>query len=208
MIQNFKRLFVKAGQEGPGTKKTQSGGYAFPASYLPALPPGALPDATLAEVLKAYENGLETLNRSGYDFYAFYQAITTADNVTGPAYQMAYHMARALDKTITPGKPIGDAAFYLGKVGEMYRQYVTQGQQKLQALREKNTLSRRSSTPELRRQPNAWRSSEPNCSNYRPTSTTTGTHWQHSTKEKIPRKRPSGKNLVPMNRPTGSASTG
>ncbi len=77
-----------------------------------ASPPVSTPDDVLAEVLQVYEEGLESINLPGYDFYEFYQAMSATGSATPQVYTLAYRMAKTLDKTITPQKLIESAAFY------------------------------------------------------------------------------------------------
>lgn len=147
-MKNWKSLFVKeTGTEAAKKETTES--YSFPVtdptpvqtssgSGFTAAPPAV--DATVKEVLDVYESGLDSINMPGYDFYEFYKAITSIGQVNEHTYQLAYQMAKSLDKTVTAQKLMTDAEFYISKINEVHGQYTSQGQQKMNALQQqKNT---------------------------------------------------------------------
>lgn len=142
MLKNWKNLFIKT-EETSEKKSAQAEVLSFPIANpssqfnQPSTPAQEISDPIIKEVLQVYENGLDSINMPGYDFYEFYQAISSTGQGSEQAYNMAYQMARTLDKTITPQKLIHDAEFYISKINEVHSQYVSQGQQKLNALQEK-----------------------------------------------------------------------
>jgi predicted nucleic acid-binding Zn-ribbon protein len=77
----------------------------------------------------------------GYDFYEFYQSVMVAGN-SEQAYNMAFQMAKTLDKTITPQKLTHDAEFYISKINEVHSQYTNQGQTKLNSIQEKKAAEK------------------------------------------------------------------
>jgi len=147
MMKNWKSLFVKSGEEEPQKNDKESQNFSFPVSGNTSISsqpsagytPQPVNDPVINEVLQVYENGLDSINMPGYDFYEFYKAITSIGDSNEQAYKMAYQMARTLDKTITSQKLTNDAEFYISKINEVYSQYVTQGQQKLNTLQEKKS---------------------------------------------------------------------
>lgn len=146
MLKNWKHLFVKTDEPEAG-KEEAAPAYSFPASetIAPAAgkssftptPPPAANDPVVAEVVEVYESGLESINMPGYDFYEFYKGLSVTGQTGEQAYQLAFQMARAMDKTITVQKLLQDAEFYISKINEVHGQYVSQGQAKLHALEEK-----------------------------------------------------------------------
>ena len=148
MIKNWKSLFVKSneGEEKNIASKEQ---LSFPVSRESGgtekfEAPVAMPisNPAINEVMKVYESGLDSINMPGYDFYEFYMAISS----TGPAgeqtYNMAFQMAKSMDKTISSQKLVNDADFYISKINEVYNDYVAQGQQKLNSLQEQKNMER------------------------------------------------------------------
>lgn len=146
-MKNWKNLFVKSEGKEPQSEEKISENLSFPVSgnastsgqSSPAYSPRPVNDPVVNEVLQVYENGLDSINMPGYDFYEFYQAISSIGDSNEQTYKMAYQMARTMDKTITSQKLMNDAEFYISKINEVYSQYVTQGQQKLNALQEKKS---------------------------------------------------------------------
>lgn len=152
MIKNFKSLFIKSEEEEELAKKQErTEDISFPvsshsANSAPAAssfaPAPSVTDPVISEVLTIYENGLESINMPGYDFYEFYQAVSVAGYNNEQAYNMAFQMARTLDKTISSQKLMHDAEFYISKINEVYSQYVSQGQAKLNAIEEKKAAEK------------------------------------------------------------------
>jgi hypothetical protein len=150
MIKNWKSLFVKETESEAVKKDTKdkpkdtSESFSFPVGDTATLPvssgftaPQPAVDPSVNEVIAVYESGLDSINMPGYDFYEFYKAITSIGHVNESTYQLAYQMAKSLDKTITTQKLMTDAEFYISKINEVHGQYVSQGQQKLNSLQEK-----------------------------------------------------------------------
>lgn len=151
MLKNWKSLFVKS-DETEVEKKSSEETLSFPVnnanagstftsnSYTP--PPTPVTDPVVQEVIEVYESGLESINMPGYDFYEFYKAISSTGQAGEHTYQLAYQMAKSLDKTITVQKLMNDAEFYISKITEVHGQYVSQGQSKLRSLEEKKAADK------------------------------------------------------------------
>src|SRR5215218_5089475 len=146
-MKNWKRLFVKAEETEPKEKEKNSDSFSFPVNNISTVSPSAataIPgnDPALNEVLQAYENGLDSINMPGYDFYEFYKTVISTGNPSEQTYQMAFQMAKTLDRTISHTKLLADAEFYISKINEVHSQYVSQGQQKLNAIQNKKTTEK------------------------------------------------------------------
>jgi hypothetical protein len=152
MLKSWKHLFVKTDEPKAG-KDEAAEAFSFPASepIVPAVAansfastpiPAPVGDPVVNEVIEVYESGLESINMPGYDFYEFYKAISSTGLSGEHTYQLAYQMARSMDKTITVQKLISDAEFYISKINEVHGQYVSQGQAKLRSLEEKKKAER------------------------------------------------------------------
>ncbi|HEX6430566.1 MAG TPA: hypothetical protein VF008_22900, partial [Niastella sp.] len=150
-MKNWKSLFVKDSDTEAAketAKKDTTESFSFPVTDTPpvktssisgVVPPPAI-DPTVKDVIDVYESGLDSINMPGYDFYEFYKAITSIGQVNEHTYQLAYQMAKSLDKTVTAQKLMTDAEFYISKINEVHGQYTNQGQQKMNALQQqKNT---------------------------------------------------------------------
>ena len=147
MLKSWKHLFVKTDEPKAGKEEAPEA-FSFPASE-PIAPankssftPAPANDAVVGEVIEVYESGLESINMPGYDFYEFYKAISSTGQSGEHTYQLAYQMARSMDKTITVQKLINDAEFYISKINEVHGQYVSQGQAKLRSLEEKKNADK------------------------------------------------------------------
>lgn len=146
-MKNWKNLFVKSDEKESRKEESISENFSFPVSGNVSTPgqpsptynPQPVNDPVVNEVLQVYEKGLDSINMPGYDFYEFYQAVTSIGVSNEQTYKMAYQMAKTLDKTITSQKLMNDAEFYISKINEVYSQYVTQGQQKLNSLQEQKS---------------------------------------------------------------------
>ena len=149
MLKGWKHLFVKTETDATKAGKEEAtNAYSFPVkdSIAPvtgntnytgytASPP--VNDPVVNEVIEVYEAGLESINMPGYDFYEFYKAISSTGGSGEHTYQLAFNMAKSMDKTITVQKLLHDAEFYISKINEVHGQYVNQGQSKLQSLEQK-----------------------------------------------------------------------
>lgn len=149
-MKSWKSLFVKSDEDEKPQKPAAPESFSFPVNsgapalqtHMPAPPPPPVSDPVVNEVLQVYENGLDSINMPGYDFYEFYKTVISTGHPTEQTYNMAFQMARTLDKTITPTKLLGDAEFYISKINEVHSQYTAQGTQKLNALQEKKSGER------------------------------------------------------------------
>jgi hypothetical protein len=143
---SWKNLFIKTDEPETPKKETGEKSFSFPVNNTASTPTTSAPlnDPTVNEVLQVYEKGLESINMPGYDFYEFYKTVISTGQPTEQTYVMAFQMAKTLDSTITPGKLLTDAEFYISKINEVHSQYVNQGQQKLNAIEEKKKSEKNS----------------------------------------------------------------
>jgi len=101
------------------------------------------------KALQVYQQGFDSLNQPGYDFYEFYQGLSDEDKTNPSVYPMAFRMASAMDKTITKEKLIGQADFYISKIMESYNGFVSSGNSKKQELLSQKENENHSLTNEL-----------------------------------------------------------
>lgn len=100
-----------------------------------ATPFGHVNNEHLDKVVELYQNGFDSLNQAGYDFYEFFQAIVSSNGIDNPAmYQMAMSMGTAMDKSNTKTKLLTQADFYLNEIQKVYTSYVNSGTAKRQEL--------------------------------------------------------------------------
>jgi hypothetical protein len=199
MLKSWKHLFVKTDEPKAGKEEAEPA-FSFPASesIVPAankssaLPPPAN-DTVVTEVIEVYESGLESINMPGYDFYEFYKAISSTGQSGEHTYQLAYQMAKSMDKTITVQKLLQDAEFYISKINEVHGQYVSQGQSKLRSLEEKKNADKGQLQGEIDQGQCVLHRCGLSCSNWKLLWDKRRVCWQRSMKDLRRRRRPSGK---------------
>ena len=126
--------------EAPSTSLFGSFGFGSNPTPAPTFPTNtAVSNEALAKALDMYENGFDSLNQPGYDFYEFYKAVMAGD-VDNPAiYGMAFGMGTAMDRTITKAKLLQQSEFYIAEINKVYNDYVAKGNTKRQeVLNQKN----------------------------------------------------------------------
>jgi regulator of replication initiation timing len=141
----FKNLFLKPDEDESSEQKEQPQQVkSFPTEPAPAttvfssnpmastpMSFGNVSNEHLAKFTEMYKNGFDSLNKDGYDFYEFYQAIMTSGGIDNPQmYQMAMSMGLAMDKTTTKEKLVNFADMYLTEINKVYTQYVSNGSTK------------------------------------------------------------------------------
>lgn len=88
----------------------------------------------LNKAVQLYENGFDSLNQSGYDFYEFFKAVIQAGADNPQIYSMAFAMGSAMEKTITKEKLVQQSEFYLTEINKVYNDYVNKGNSRKQEL--------------------------------------------------------------------------
>lgn len=146
MLKDWKSLFVKDETPSPEEEKKaiapQEEGFAFTrkkeseSGEIPVKPLN-VNQSIVDEIMAVYENGLDKLNMPGYDFFEFYQAIYASNQFSESAFQMAFQMSQALEKSVTKPKLLNDADYYISKIDEVYKSYMLQGDQKLKTISDK-----------------------------------------------------------------------
>ena len=124
---------TKFPSQAPNTSK---GITTFPSSTPVTTPSfGQIDNEHLSKFTEMYQNGFDSLNQQGYDFYEFYTAIINSGGIDNPQmYQMAMSMGTGMDKTNSKNKLLSSADYYLNEIAKVYNQYVTTGNSKKQDL--------------------------------------------------------------------------
>lgn len=94
---------------------------------------GQTDEEHLLKALEIYQNGFDSLNQPGYDFYEYYKSVSH-DIANAAIYPMAFTMGSAMDKTITKDKLLQQSDYYLSEIIKVYNDYVTKGNAKKQEL--------------------------------------------------------------------------
>lgn len=111
------------------------GAFGFGKTETVTVPtPTQVSNEHLQKAVELYQNGFDSLNQPGYDFYEFYQAVMQAGPTNPQIYAMALTMASAMDKSITKDKLIQQSEFYLAEINKVYQDYNAKGLAKKQDL--------------------------------------------------------------------------
>lgn len=156
----FKDLFINDGNSTEDKKvevvqeqKQTSFASKFPSSGPTATPtvatPAYVPPVTAAapitpdnpacgphmdKIMGLYEQGFDSLNMDGYDFYEYFQAVVQT-GVNNPAmYAMALTMAQSMDKSVTKESLLSQSQFYIDEINKVYNGYVENGDAKRKSL--------------------------------------------------------------------------
>ena len=125
---------------------------SFPPSNTPSYTPsfGQVSDEQVNKIFEMYQNGFNSLNQPGYDFFEFYQAIVTSGGIDNPQmYNMAMSMGKAMDPTNTKEKLMNEADFYLNEIDKVYKNYVNTGSTKKETLVNQKESENRTLTDDL-----------------------------------------------------------
>ena len=133
-LSKWKTLFIKEEESGQATKPV-----SFPTSPVETQVKDTFVNLEASNkhfnsVVDLYTRGLDSLNLPGYDFYEFYNAISSVPSANQQTYQMAFQMAMAMDKSITVATLTQNADYYLSKINDVYQDYMRQGQSKITAV--------------------------------------------------------------------------
>jgi hypothetical protein len=88
----------------------------------------------LEKAVELYENGFNSLNQDGFDFYEFFQSVSQGGMTNPQVYAMAYAMGTAMDKTISKEKLTAQADFYISEITKVYDENVAKGNGKKENL--------------------------------------------------------------------------
>lgn len=121
-------------------KKTNTFDFGFDTSSKPAptvFVPSTNISVTEEQIEKAYtiyQNGFDSLNQPGYDFYEYYKMVLAGGIENAPIYAMAFAMGKSTDATITKESLISKADFYLDEINKVYNNFASQGNNKKQEI--------------------------------------------------------------------------
>lgn len=128
---------------------------SFPTSTFQSQPTfnpqssGPVPDEFIAKATEIYQNGFDSLNQPSYDFYEFYQAINSINGDGPQVYQMAFTMAKTLDKNVNKDLLIQQSQFYIDQINKQYNEFVGKGNSKKNELINQKTNENQALVNEL-----------------------------------------------------------
>lgn len=130
-------------QETQKTTQTEftpsASGFGFGSSKVESTPapsfgttsaPITSAEATQEQINSAfqlYEQGFESLNQPGYDFFEYFKAISAGGIENASLYGMAFAMGRSMDGSITKEKLLSQSEFYLGEINKVYEDFNSKG---------------------------------------------------------------------------------
>lgn len=88
----------------------------------------------LSKAMEIYQNGFDSLNQPGIDFYEYYQSVTNGGVQNPQVYTMAFSMCSSMDKTITKEKLVQQADYYMSEITKQYNEFITKGNLKKDEL--------------------------------------------------------------------------
>lgn len=86
-----------------------------------------LDNNVLDKVLEMYENGFDSLNKPGYDFYEYFKAVKAVNSNDPSIYKMAFSMAQGVDSKINKSTLLEQAQFYINEIEKVHKDYKNQG---------------------------------------------------------------------------------
>lgn len=105
----------------------------------------------MEQVMNMYEQGFDSLNMDGYDFFEFYKAIMDVGDDNPQAYKMGMSMARSMGANIDKQTLINQAETYIKKIEEVHQSYMASGKSKESELLNKERVERESLVNEIGR---------------------------------------------------------
>jgi hypothetical protein len=101
----------------------------------------------LNEIFKVYENGFESLNSTGFDFFELYKSVLAVGISNPQSYQMAFTMGKTIEPDLTKQFLLEKANFYVTEIEKVYAKYDSIGKTKKSDLennltKEKYNLSK------------------------------------------------------------------
>lgn len=96
-----------------------------------------------------YQSGFDSINQPGYDFYEFFQSVSSGGIDNPQIYGMAMSVAKAMNKEISKESLINSANFYLSEILKVHQNFVESGNGKKKALIAQGDSEKQSLTNEL-----------------------------------------------------------
>lgn len=112
--------------------------------------PTSVDQNLLAKAIDVYENGFDSLNQNGFDFYEFFKSVSNGGITNPQVYTMAFTMGSAMDSTVTKENLISQADFYVAEINKVYNENVTKGNEKKNSLINQKQSENSSLTDELK----------------------------------------------------------
>jgi len=119
------------------------------ASFTPSVNSDEMSEEHLNKAIEIYQNGFDSLNQNGYDFYEYFQTVIQGGITNPQTYKMAFSMGSVMDKSVTKTKLLQQSDFYVSEINKVYNDYVTKGNAKKKELVDQKTHENQSLAGEL-----------------------------------------------------------
>jgi len=97
-------------------------------------PTKAVNNQQLEEIVAVYERHFDALNKDGYDFYEFHEAMSGLTPKSPDAYKMALHFAKQMGGDVNKVGLVQMADFYIGELNKLHDHNDQQGHLKLSEM--------------------------------------------------------------------------
>ena len=119
---SFKSKFPSSNGGGSPTSET-----SFPTQSVttmaPITPENPACGPHLDKIMTLYEQGFDSLNQDGYDFYEFFKAVIEAGANNPAIYSMALTMAKAMDSKVSKESLLSQSQFYITEIRHLLLLY-------------------------------------------------------------------------------------
>lgn len=124
----------------------------FPTSTASPIIPNSTPIAEnkfLAEILSVYENGFDSLNNEGFDFFELYKSVCAVGINNPQSYQMAFAMGKSLRPEITKQFLLDKSDYYISEIEKVHKNYDVIGNARNTELNNSVSLQKSNLTKEI-----------------------------------------------------------
>jgi len=104
----------------------------------------ANPSKYLNEIIEVYQRKFDALNKEGYDFHEFFEAMSDLSPRTAETYKMASHFATKIDKNVSKDYLLATAGYYEEELTKLHDFNESQGNQKLQEISNEKAVEKSS----------------------------------------------------------------
>lgn len=140
---DFKSLFINSDEnEKPKQKEVVNTGFRSMPTSSPSIPTQSFGGVTsspqpistdsesqkiLETIKKTYENGFESLNKPGYDFYEYFKSIKSINGTSSDHYMMAFTLGKSMMENLSSESLSTDGQFYLDELNKAYTSFDNEG---------------------------------------------------------------------------------
>ena len=128
--KSFKSKFPSSGSAMAETETLTPTAPVTPVAAITPENPACIPH--MDKIMKLYEDGFNSLNMTGYDFFEFFQAVVKTGQNNPAMYNMALTMAQAMDPSVSKASLVTQSQYYIEEINKVYKTYVDNGNIKRQ----------------------------------------------------------------------------